>query len=129
MTGRQGQSTVEYAVLIAVIIAALLAVQIYVKRGAMGRLRTSTDSIGEQFNPHITEANMSEHYGANRKEEQFANGVSKSTLNADELQQRGLAAGGNAAVGYERMIDTKTVGGKLENESLFWKDTPGNAGN
>ena len=46
---RKAQSTVEYAVLIAVVAGALLAMQIYMKRGAMGKLRSSTDQIGDQL--------------------------------------------------------------------------------
>jgi hypothetical protein len=47
----QGQSTLEYAVVIAVVVSALLAMQIYMKRGAQGKLRQATDDIGEQFSP------------------------------------------------------------------------------
>ena len=46
-----GQSTVEYAVLIAVVVGALIAMQIYMKRGVQGKLRSATDDIGEQFSP------------------------------------------------------------------------------
>ena len=45
----KGQSTLEYAVLVVIIIAALLSLQTYIKRGVQGRLRKSTDDIGEQF--------------------------------------------------------------------------------
>lgn len=51
---KRGQSTLEYAVLIAVIVAALIAVQVYVKRGYQGRLRTAADDMGEQFSPGYT---------------------------------------------------------------------------
>jgi len=44
-----GQTTLEYAVIIAVVVAALVAMQIYMKRGIEGKLRDSTDKIGEQF--------------------------------------------------------------------------------
>jgi Flp pilus assembly pilin Flp len=44
-----GQTTLEYAVIIAVVVAALVAMQIYMKRGVEGKLRDSTDKIGEQF--------------------------------------------------------------------------------
>ena len=46
---RKAQSTLEYAIVVAVVVAALLAIQIYMKRGVSGRLRSSTDDIGEQF--------------------------------------------------------------------------------
>ena len=50
----KGQSTLEYAVLIIVIIAALIAMQVYLKRGIQGRMRESSDQIGEQFSPGYT---------------------------------------------------------------------------
>ncbi len=46
---KKAQSTLEYALIIAVIVAALLAIQIYMKRGVQGKLRESSDQIGEQF--------------------------------------------------------------------------------
>ena len=54
---KRGQSTLEYAVLIVVIIGALVAVQVYLKRGIQGRMRESSDQIGEQFSPGYTVSN------------------------------------------------------------------------
>lgn len=45
----QGQSTLEYAILIVIIIGALLTLQVYIKRGIQGRLKSATDDVGEQF--------------------------------------------------------------------------------
>ncbi|MFH1691007.1 MAG: hypothetical protein ABIC68_00335 [Candidatus Omnitrophota bacterium] len=58
MLKKRGQSTLEYAVLIVVIIAALIAMQVYLKRGIQGRMRESSDQIGEQFSPGFTTSNM-----------------------------------------------------------------------
>lgn len=46
---RRGQSTLEYALIIAVVLGALLAMNNYMRRGVQGRLRSSADSIGDQF--------------------------------------------------------------------------------
>ena len=46
---RKGQSTLEYAVLIVIVIAALLAMNQYIKRGIQGRLKSATDDVGDQF--------------------------------------------------------------------------------
>ncbi len=54
---KRGQSTLEYAVLIVVIIAALIAMQVYLKRGIQGRMRESSDQIGDQFSPGYTVSN------------------------------------------------------------------------
>ncbi len=48
---KRGQSTLEYAVLIIIIIGALLSIQVYIKRGVQGRLKSATDDIGDQFSP------------------------------------------------------------------------------
>jgi len=48
---KRGQSTLEYAVIIAVVVGALLAIQVYIKRGVQGRLKQASDDIGEQFSP------------------------------------------------------------------------------
>lgn len=51
---KKAQSTLEYAVIISLVVASLLAMQIYVKRGMQGKLRESTDQIGEQYSPRQT---------------------------------------------------------------------------
>jgi len=54
---RKGQSTLEYAVIIAVVVAALVGMQAYIKRGLQGKMKESTDQIGEQFSPGHTSMN------------------------------------------------------------------------
>lgn len=51
MFNKKGQSTLEYALITAVIIAGLLLMQHYMKHGYAGRLKSSTDDIGEQYDP------------------------------------------------------------------------------
>lgn len=47
----KAQSVLEYVILLAVIVGALVVMQIYIKRGVQGRLREASDDIGEQFDP------------------------------------------------------------------------------
>ena len=44
----------EYAVVLAAVVAALLSMQIYMKRGFSGRLRAAADTAGEQYDPRNT---------------------------------------------------------------------------
>lgn len=46
---RKAQSTLEYAILVVIIIGVLLTIQVYVKRGLQGRLKSATDDIGDQY--------------------------------------------------------------------------------
>lgn len=48
---KKAQSTLEYALLISVVVAALIAVNLYMKKGVMGKLKESSDDIGQQFDP------------------------------------------------------------------------------
>jgi len=76
---KKGQSTVEYAILIIIIIGALLSIQIYIKRGIQGRLKSATDDIGEQYSPgntnYIRTVQSSSHTN-----ETFLDGVTRSEL-------------------------------------------------
>ena len=84
---KRGQSTLEYAVLIVVIIGALLTLQVYIKRGVQGRLKSAADDIGDQY----SDGNTNELKTTNRlsnTEETFGvtgQGVSKSNLLQPEL--------------------------------------------
>ncbi|UCB56779.1 MAG: hypothetical protein JSV30_06195 [Candidatus Omnitrophota bacterium] len=48
---KKAQTLLEYALVIACVAAALMAMQFYVKRAVQGRLRTAADQIGEQYEP------------------------------------------------------------------------------
>jgi len=56
---QKGQSVLEYALIIAVVVAGLIAMQIYMKRGIQGKLRSSTDEIGAQFDAGKTNVTSS----------------------------------------------------------------------
>lgn len=44
--GKVGQSTAEYAVVLALVVGAVVAMQIYVKRGLQGRIKSVVDHTG-----------------------------------------------------------------------------------
>jgi len=50
----RAQSTMEMALLVLVIVAALFAMQVYLKRGIQGRMRSNIESIGSQYDPAAT---------------------------------------------------------------------------
>ena len=76
---KKGQSTLEYAVLIMIIIGALLSIQFYIKRGLQGRLKSATDDIGDQFSPGNTNALRTTITNSSTNQT-FINGVSRDTL-------------------------------------------------
>jgi hypothetical protein len=50
----KGQSTLEFAVLVVCIVAAAVAMGVYIKRGVQGRIRQSADEIGTLYSPGNT---------------------------------------------------------------------------
>jgi hypothetical protein len=79
----KGQSTLEYAILIVIIIGALLSIQVYIKRGLQGRLKSATDDIGEQYSPGNTNISATTTTFSQTRDT-FAQGSSLSNLTAPE---------------------------------------------
>jgi len=80
----RGQSTLEYAVLIVIVIGALLSIQVYIKRGIQGRMRSAADDIGEQYAPgntNITRVTTT----SSATRDVFSDGVTSSNLTAPEV--------------------------------------------
>jgi len=88
---KRGQSTLEYAVLIVVIIGALLTIQVYIKRGVQGRLKSAADDIGDQYSDGNTNSlvrtvrnsNTSEYFNAGQASTSIlGNEITNETENA-----------------------------------------------
>ena len=56
--GRKAQSVLEYTILIIIIIAAFVVTQNYIKRGFQGRMKSSMDDFGEQYDPRTVNSVM-----------------------------------------------------------------------
>ena len=84
---KRGQSTLEYAVLVVVIIGALLTIQVYIKRGVQGRLKSAADDIGDQYSDGNTNEIKTTNRSSNTEESFGINGqgVSSSKLNGPEI--------------------------------------------
>ena len=80
---RRGQSTLEYAVLATVIIGALLTIQVYIKRGVQGRLRSAADDIGDQYSDGNTNE-LKKTVRNSETNETFDAGVSTSKIIGNE---------------------------------------------
>ena len=80
---KKAQSTLEYAVLIIIVIGALLSIQVYIKRGVQGRLKSATDDIGDQFSVGNTNVITIVTVASNTRET-FTKGQQESNLLNDE---------------------------------------------
>ena len=112
----KGQSTLEYALIIAVIIGALLAMQAYMRRGVQGKLRESTDDIGGQYSAgHVTAKYVTQQDIDKISTEETGiagQGISKTTV-VTPAPVTTSATGNNA----EKI--TKTFQDELKSEGLY----------
>ena len=68
MHSRSGQSMAEYAIVLTVVIAAIVAMQLYVKRGLQGKVKDVTDNVGSGLaSQGISNTNQYEPYYASSK--------------------------------------------------------------
>ncbi len=111
---KRGQSTIEYAVMAAVVVGALLLMQVYMQRGVAGKLRTATDQIGDQFHPVHYTANFGTHSNGTRLETATPQGATTSTIGGEtpEVQER-RGSGGEGTTGTETLTDTITEGERV----------------
>jgi len=58
MIKASAQSTLEYAMVVGCVVAALLGMQIYIKRGIEGKLKLAGDEVGEQYAPLNVQSNI-----------------------------------------------------------------------
>jgi len=89
---RKGQSTAEYAIVIGLVIAAAVAMQVYVKRGLQAKVKSavdytdsdSTSVMGKstnQYEPYYMLSNMTSDRNANESEATLnGGGVSRATV-------------------------------------------------
>lgn len=80
---KKGQSTLEYAILIIIIIGALLSIQVYIKRGVQGRLKQAADDIGAQYSEGNTNV-VKKMIVVGQSRDTFASGVTRSQLTKEE---------------------------------------------
>ena len=81
---QRAQATAEYAILAAAVVGVLAIMYGYIRQGAMGRMRSAGDQIGEQLTPGVYRVTTN----ATRTETTDTKGVSKSEIQGDEVQER-----------------------------------------
>ena len=107
MSITRGQSTIEYAGVVAITVAAILLMQVYIERGMAGRMRASADSVGEQYDPRqtmsvMTMSQVNDMTTSSKlsKDQDLGNGIivdvleNNTTINEDRTERSGHETGG-----------------------------------
>jgi hypothetical protein len=95
---RKGQSTAEYAIVIGLVIAAAVAMQVYVKRSLQGKIKDAADYTDEdatailttkQYEPYYMESDLTSSRSAASTENTAAGGGVTRTLTNDTSSRTG----------------------------------------
>jgi uncharacterized protein (UPF0333 family) len=100
LLNKKAQNTLEYALLIAVVVGAFVIMQIYGKRGVEGKLRSSADDIGSQFDPLATESSWTTERSSKTVEITNATGLSTTYMDGTTENSK---AGVTTTKGYDRV--------------------------
>lgn len=98
---RKGQSTAEYAIVIGLVIAAVVAMQVYVKRGIQGKMKDAADYndpaatmlTGRQFEPQYatTEKMVSTRKGDEKATTSQGGGLTREIVGEDVSTRTGTS--------------------------------------
>jgi Flp pilus assembly pilin Flp len=97
---KKAQSTLEYAILIGVVIGALLSMQSYLKRSLQGKLKDVGDQIGTQYSPggtkmvstsETSDATHTETYASGAGQKLQVNDVVGSTSSNETRKMKALS--------------------------------------
>ncbi|MBU2103197.1 MAG: hypothetical protein KKF80_07350 [Candidatus Omnitrophica bacterium] len=77
---QKAQSTLEYALLIGVVVGALLTMQNYLKRSVMGKVQSVADNIGDPYSPGHTFRNETMTANATQIVESTSKGANGTTI-------------------------------------------------
>ena len=100
---RKGQGTLEYAIIIVVVIGALIAMQWYMKGGYQGRLRAASDDMGEQFGPSTTSGSIVTTHSSTQTDT-TAMGTGATTTSHNQQQTK---TGAETVTGFEGTGDER----------------------
>lgn len=79
--GKKAQSVIEYTLILALIGAALAAMQVYMKRGLQGAVKVAADQLGpQQYQYQQTNPNGAQIYFRNGQTESMGNSTSRGTI-------------------------------------------------
>ena len=95
----KAQASLEYAALIGVVVAAIILISTYMKRSVEGKLRSSADEVGDQYDV----ANGTYHYDSSMVDPQEVTYTAMGTESATDPDLGTLVDSG--FTGYNRNID------------------------
>jgi len=129
---RKAQGATEYAIFIAAVLAGLLALQVYYSRSVKGKVKSSAESIGEQYElnaAHYTSTSRSvssRNSATNTGGGVWSNSTINSNQDANYLSSDIAFVGGGNLTGFTgNEVSNQAVNGTMTdviNNTTVWQD-------
>ena len=117
---KSAQTTAEYAILIAIVVGAVVAMQVYVRRGIQGRIRAAVDYVGSADTNAIGDSQSAAMFQNNTQYEPYYASsemdVSRNTSIADNMQGGGAATKTFTADSSSRTGSQTSAKGRARND-------------
>ncbi len=105
--GSRGQATAEYAIMIGVVVAAVVGMQLYLKRGLNGKVKDLTDHVGSeiatsaglaqstlQYEPYYAQSDYNTTQGTTSAQDYKTGGTVDRTVSRDTTTRSGSSEQG-----------------------------------
>jgi uncharacterized protein (UPF0333 family) len=118
----KAQTSLEFAVLIICVVAALLGMQVYLKRAFQGKLRGAADEVGQQYSPRNTTFN----WNTTSRSQSRTTSVTKSEWDVAQELHRAVDFNGNCnyttGVGCNEtdVYATETISRLIDSTNLIY---------
>ena len=56
IVNKRAQTTIEYVIILIIVLGAFISISNYMKRGIQGRWKAATDDLGDQYDPRVAES-------------------------------------------------------------------------
>jgi len=106
--GKRAQTTAEYAILIALIVAAVTAMQIYVKRGIQSKVRDAVLGMGDTLTPELTGGQNTKQYEPYYLSSDATTTQYSGQDNQTFIDGGGVQRGSNSNVNVNRTVSSAT---------------------
>ncbi len=103
MLNKRGQNTAEYAILIGVIVAAAIAMQVYVRRGMQGRVK---DAVDHSLNMSVRGEDGQQVFSTAQYEPYYMD--SDTTTTQDSAETERMTVGGGVGRELTREVMSRT---------------------
>lgn len=96
----RGQSTIEYVILIGFVVAAIIFMGVYMKRGIQGKLRESADQVGDQYSAGNTTSLYTTKTNINQTESMASGGQTTTKIIQNQQSKSGSETVADFSLGY-----------------------------